>query len=127
MALFREHPLAGVGIGGFDVARGFGDGVRGDYPHNILLEVACELGVLGLVALLLLVWYGLRAGAGAMRRARTRQEFAVAATVLTVMVYFLANAMFSGDLNDNRLLFAALGLCASPVLAAGGTEVRSEN
>jgi hypothetical protein len=62
-----------------------------------------------------------------MRRARTRQEFAVAATVLTVMVYFLANAMFSGDLNDNRLLFAALGLCASPVLAAGGTEVRSEN
>jgi O-antigen ligase len=113
LALFYEHPWTGVGVGGFDMARGYGDAARGDYPHNILLEIACELGVFGLAAFLGLIVPALRSAFRALRQVRTREEFATAAVVFATTIYFLVNAMFSGDLNDNRLLFAALGLCAA--------------
>lgn len=112
LELFNANPITGVGIGGFDTARGYADAVRGDYPHNILLEVGCELGVLGLGAFLFLVGLGLRTAVRSLRRVRSRRDFAVAGAVVAITAYFLVNAMFSGDLNDNRMLFAALGLCA---------------
>jgi len=112
LELFREHPLLGVGVGGFDLARGYGNGLRGDYAHNIVLEVACELGVLGLALFLTLVIPALGRAVRTVARTRGRDEFATAAVVLGVVVYFLVNAMFSGDLNDNRLLFASLGMCS---------------
>jgi len=113
IGLFRSSPLLGVGIGGFDMARGFGDAARGDYAHNILLEVACELGLAGLAALFVLIWTGLSSSVGAMRRSHGRQEFALVTMLFLTMAYFLVNALFSGDLNDNRLLFAAIGLSAA--------------
>jgi O-antigen ligase len=113
LELFRQQPVFGVGVGGFDLARGYGDGLRGDYPHNIVLEVACELGVLGLALFLALVVPALAGAVRAVGRTQNREGFAATAAVLAVLVYFLANAMFSGDLNDNRMLFAALGLSGS--------------
>jgi O-antigen ligase len=125
-ALFLAHPVVGVGVGGFDQARGRGDGERGDYPHNILLEIGCELGLLGLAAFVFLVAVGLRCVVGAMRAVKGRQEFAVVALILAVTVYFLVNAMFSGDLNDNRLLFTALGLCPIAAGLAGEETMNDE-
>ena len=126
-ALFLAHPVVGVGVGGFDQARGRGDGERGDYPHNILLEIGCELGLLGLAAFVALVALALKCVVGAMRAVKRRQEFAVVALILAVTVYFLVNAMFSGDLNDNRLLFTALGLCPIAAgLAGNGNAATSE-
>jgi len=113
IGLFRSSPVLGVGIGGFDMARGFGDAARGDYAHNILLEVACELGLAGLAALFVLIWTGLSSSVGAMRRSHGRQEFALATMLFLTLAYFLVNAMFSGDLNDNRLLFAGIGFSAA--------------
>ncbi|MEO0078745.1 MAG: O-antigen ligase family protein, partial [candidate division WOR-3 bacterium] len=111
LELIRDHPLFGVGIGGFDLARGYGDSPRGDYAHNILLEVGCELGLLGLALLIVLILPALSRSTRALAQVRTRHGFATAAVLLAVLVYFLVNAMFSGDLNDNRLLFAGIGMC----------------
>lgn len=105
--VFTAHPLTGVGIGGFSLAVGYADSERGVYPHNILLELASELGLVGLGAFLLLAGLALRQIGQALRRGR----FALVILVLTIVGYCLANAMFSGDLNDNRILFTALGLC----------------
>ena len=47
--MFLDAPLFGAGIGGFAGA--------GEYPHNLVAEVAAELGFVGV--LLLLLWFGL--------------------------------------------------------------------
>jgi O-antigen ligase len=121
--IFVAHPLTGVGVGGFNLALGYADSARGVYPHNILLELASELGLAGVGAFLLLTILALRQIGLALRRGR----FALVVLVIAIASYFLANAMFSGDLNDNRMLFMALGVCfALPSMAGGETGGREE-
>ncbi len=83
------------------------------YPHNILLEVFLEAGWLAGLYLLLLI---LRAF---VRLAHSRRE-PDGLLVITLLVFSLANAMVSGDINDNRLLFAVIGVAFSPALANKG-------
>lgn len=45
--IWQENPLLGVGLAGFPIHAGFGDSL-GVYPHNIVLELAAETGLLGL-------------------------------------------------------------------------------
>ena len=60
LAIIREHPLIGVGTGGF--ARAYADKTRGTdafqthNPHNEYLHIAVQLGLAGLAALLYLFW-----------------------------------------------------------------------
>jgi putative inorganic carbon (HCO3(-)) transporter len=63
--MFLDHPILGVGAGQFPTA--YGTVYSGGYhtawmnPHNLLLQVACELGLVGLVAFgyfLIQVWKG---------------------------------------------------------------------
>lgn len=46
--LFLDRPWIGAGLNGFKSATGFPD-----YPHNLLLQVASEGGILGLIPLLI--------------------------------------------------------------------------
>ncbi|MEO0085746.1 MAG: O-antigen ligase family protein [candidate division WOR-3 bacterium] len=111
---FAAHPLFGTGIGGFDALFSIADTGRGDYPHNVFLEVAAELGLAGLAAFLLLMSRSLRRPLRAHLSAVRRPDTSFAALPLFVIAltcYALVNSLFSGDLNDNRLLFAALGMC----------------
>jgi len=97
--LALDHPF-GVGAGGFDP--------NSDtlYPHNILLELASEEGLLGVVlvaALVVAAW-------------RTRARFRIgrlspeATLTGALLVFTLTEAFVSFDLNENRLLWFALGL-----------------
>jgi O-antigen ligase len=60
LAILREHPLAGVGTGGFPKA--YADRVRGTQayvtgnPHNEYLLMAIQVGIAGFLALLYLFW-----------------------------------------------------------------------
>jgi O-antigen ligase len=81
-----------------------------DYPHNVVLEVAGEGGLLALGLLLVAVWVGVRR---TTRASRTGDSSAT--TLLALLVYWLANALVSGDLNDNRGLF----LCLAAALMVG--------
>jgi len=65
--MFLDHPILGVGAGQFPTA--YGTVYSGRYhtawmnPHNLLLQVTCELGLVGLVifgCFLFQIWKGIR-------------------------------------------------------------------
>ncbi len=121
--MFQKNPFTGVGIGGFDQEFNPYQSERGDYPHNLFLEVAAELGIVGLFLITLLIFIPLRA----LLKGLAYGNRPLTLLILTITVYLLVNALFSGDLNDNRFLFTALGLClAAPRTATKAPEVTRE-
>ncbi|MFI5896639.1 O-antigen ligase family protein [Actinoplanes sp. NPDC051513] len=100
-----EHPVVGTGLDGFYGTIGINQGV--EYPHNYLLGVAAEGGLIGiaLLATTIVLW------AGTVRGARG-SGLAVAAAVFVAL-----SSLFSGDYYDARLawLFAALAAAAAVV------------
>ncbi len=98
----------GVGNGGFSQVI-YRQDIRW-YPHNIFLEVFCELGLAGLG---LLVWH-LSSIWGDIRRflrknLTDRSRTLFYAFCMAAFFNFV-NAQFSGDLNDNRRLWFFLGM-----------------
>ena len=87
--LFLAQPF-GSGWGTFDY---FGT----PYPHNLLLEVAVEAGILVLIAVVCLLVMSL------VRGAREAVDWQTTA-MLSLFVFAFANAMVSSDINGNRLL-----------------------
>lgn len=101
--VLRELPVLGVGTGDWARAAQLPTGRR--YPHNIALEMACELGIAGLGLLgvsLMLLW----------RRARTLLSSGgdprVPHTLVALWVFWFFNAQLSGDLLDNRHVWLPL-------------------
>ena len=82
LPLFLHSPVFGIGIGGF-AATGLDL-----YPHNMIAEIAVELGVIGIV--LFLMWFGL-----ALRGA-ARSPLLVALVVASAVF-----SLFSGSLAGN--------------------------
>lgn len=93
----------GWGLGWANLDRG--ELVVDQYPHNLFLEVLAEAGLLalGLLAALLVV--------GAVRATRARAADASALPLLGLLVFATANAMVSGDVTDNRLVFVIAAAC----------------
>jgi O-Antigen ligase len=99
--LTLTHPF-GIGIGGFESYAPLD--LR--YPHNLFLEVGCELGWIPLIGLIVFLGLSLWTTVRILRR-----EYAWHTLFLSlVFVSALLNAMVSGDLNDNRLLNATFFL-----------------
>ena len=59
--LFLENPVTGVGAGQFKNYGGPGEQQDWRVTHNVVLEMAAELGIFGLVAFLFLIWKGFSA------------------------------------------------------------------
>ena len=98
------HPL-GAGWASFeDVSTTLNPGDR-HYPHNIVLEMAAEAGWIAAAVLVAVLAVAL---VRAWRAARTGGF--TDAGILAVLVFATLNAMVSGDVNDNRLLFAMIAL-----------------
>lgn len=102
--MINESNLMGFGIGSYLNHIG---GIGGDrsYPHNIFLELLAELGVIGLFIFILIIIVGLYR----FSKSKTKRNF-YSLSILAIFVYFLLNALVSGDLNDNRFLFFATAL-----------------
>jgi O-antigen ligase len=107
-----DHPLLGTGLDGFYGLIGVNQGI--EYPHNYLLGVAAEGGLVGIVLLTaaVILW------ASTVRHGRGHPlmtSLGVAAAVFVAL-----SSLFSGDYYDARLafLFAALAAAA----AMGGPE-----
>jgi capsular exopolysaccharide synthesis family protein len=92
----------GVGWGGYQ-AESFA-GYR--YPHNLPLEVLVEAGLL--FGGIFLVWLLLCA----VRAHRATVDF-YGGTLFAVLACVFAEALVSGDLNDNRLTFYVLGIAVA--------------
>jgi O-antigen ligase len=106
------HPFAGTGLDGFYGLIGVNQHV--EYPHNYLLGVAAEGGLIGLVLLgaAVALWTGTVVGGGARPQLT---GLAVAAAAFVGL-----SSLFSGDNYDARLawLFAAVAAAAAVVPAA---------
>jgi len=108
IGLWSQAPLFGHGIGSFSVLAGFGD-VRA-YPHNLILEILAELGLVGLGLFLAMLVYALR-GLGPLAVLR-RDPWRILVLMLFANVFL--NAMVAGDIPDNRIVFGVLGLMTLP-------------
>jgi O-antigen ligase len=104
LSTIEAHPLFGIGTGGFAA---LGTGVL--YPHNIVLEVAVETGVLGAAALLALLGGFLISLRDAWRRAGDSDRLTVA-LVAALFASALVNAFLSGAIQDNAAIWIAGGL-----------------
>jgi O-antigen ligase len=96
-------PLLGNGAGSWPILTGRSD--ERSYPHNILLEVLVESGVVGLILLVVLLHVALRP----VSLERVSND-PLASCAFMMFVNAFMNAMVSGDLADNRTLFMLLGL-----------------
>jgi O-antigen ligase len=98
------HPW-GTGWGGLQYVKGFNllntEGLI--YPHNVLLEVTGEAGWIAGAAAIFFLWSGLR-----HLRAAAVDPFPVA--LFGIAVFFIMNAMVSGDVNDNRCMWASVAV-----------------
>ncbi|HUK24529.1 MAG TPA: O-antigen ligase family protein [Terriglobales bacterium] len=104
--LFREHPLLGVGIGGFAY---YSRDPENTFPHNIFLEIGAELGFIALIAFTaLVVWVFWEA----YKQLRERDfPFRLeAAGVFSLLIFGFIQMIKSGDVNDNRTMWLLMGL-----------------
>ena len=102
-----EHPVAGAGLDGFYGLIGVNQGV--EYPHNYVLGVAAEGGLIGigLLGTAIFLW------ARTVRRGGARPQ--MTGLVVAAAVFVALSSLFSGDYYDARLawLFAALAAAAA--------------
>lgn len=112
LIILVEHPVAGVGLGGFAL-KGLQIATR-EYPHNLLLEILSETGIVGFVPLVGLLVTSLR-GYRRKMRSSSRRERVLLESALTLLLFAFINAMVSGDINDNRMLFVMLPIVHSLV------------
>lgn len=99
-----RHPLLGIGTGGFAAIN-----PQGRYPHNLLLESAVELGVVGLLMALAVI----SSAFVRLRRAwrRLPEELrAGAAVIMALFVAAVVNSMLSGDITVNTSVWLTVGL-----------------
>jgi len=102
LEMFAQKPLTGWGLGGWSYYA-FDRDVPA-YPHNLVLEIAAEEGVMGLAALgtlLLTVFLALR------RIWRSSPDLSF---IAPVFAFSLLATMTSGDINVNRPLWLWCGV-----------------
>lgn len=99
--LFWDRPIFGHGIDSF-YAKTIAD-TGFPYPHNLILEIGNDLGILGVLALAGIVWVTVRTV--------VRQRSLMDAThwgMFAVAVFTFSCTMFSGDFFDSRFLWISL-------------------
>jgi O-antigen ligase len=109
LAAIPDHLVLGGGIGSWSVFY-YGADERG-YPHNLLLQIAFEQGVLGIAALGFFLATMAAVSLQMLRKTGTRYAVFPSLVLFCVIV-----SMFSGDLDDNRILWywagVTLAVCA---------------
>ena len=95
LSMFEERPVLGYGTAGFEATspRFLSPLEAEAYPHNALLQFASEYGVVGLAVFVAFILIAL------FRRFPTDN---LGNTVRIILVFFLLNAMVSGDIFSDR-------------------------
>ncbi|KGR73978.1 O-antigen ligase family protein [Ureibacillus sinduriensis] len=112
--IWGDYPIFGGGIGSFGMLyHGY---EYSDYPHNIFLEFLSEQGLIGFMVFcllfLLVIYRGL-----IIYRKKQKEMDTVQLVLVCCFVYYFFNALVSGDINGNRMLFTLLAIIAvSPYL-----------
>jgi O-antigen ligase len=121
--VIKQHPIIGIGAGAFQPIGRLAHPPE-DYPHNIFLEVWAELGILPVALLagcIIAVLLGLFRRAWLMPNGPPSALFYM---LIGIFLFNLFSAQLTGDLNDNRTFWNALGL--SWLLVAHGLPADPE-
>jgi O-antigen ligase len=100
---FAEKPLLGWGLGASSVYLSGID--QRLYPHNLLIQIAMEQGIVGLSAFLFLLWSVLR-----FARIASLETGARFALLIWVPLVVTGISMTSGDLDDQRPMWLWFGI-----------------
>jgi O-antigen ligase len=98
-----ENLWFGQGVGSWSVFYYGAD--RREYPHNLFLEIAYEEGLVTLS-----VFLALLASVAILIRRLLRQTKHRYGALAGILLYCATVSMFSGDLDDNRLLWLWIGI-----------------
>jgi len=103
---FSENPIWGIGTGEFKLVT---EDYAYDYPHNIILELAAETGLLSVLVFITMI--GIIFGRGLFYLyASNGLDRIVSRYLLAACCFTLLNAMVSYDINGNMILFTFVGL-----------------
>jgi hypothetical protein len=106
VAFWLEAPIFGNGVGSFSMMLR-GEERLGAIPHNMILEILCSLGLVGLGLFLVMLWIA----GGLVAGGRLRRDPLLLGVAMLVMAQFVS-AMLRGDLGAQERLFLWLGLMA---------------
>jgi O-antigen ligase len=116
--IFLDRPIVGAGPGGFEALSGHYLGPFADqYPHNSLLQVAAEFGIVGLGLFAVLV------GLGLFRRL---PPGVTASSLRLLFAFFLLNSMISGDILADRMTWGLLVILLCLDARTFGTAIPGE-
>lgn len=102
--LFVQHPIAGVGVGGFSHFDFL------EYPHNVFLEVASEYGVIGLALIISIMVAVIKCYRSVKQRLTTRPaDMRVLRAFVLILIFASLNAMVSGSITGNSWIWLAMG------------------
>jgi O-antigen ligase len=105
--LLQQHPLLGVGIQGF---RYYSPNAGlYNWPHNIFLEVCCELGLPAGIMVVALFGSAIRE-AWRQLRDRTAPYLALSQVAAALLAVGIVNATNTGDINSDRSTWLFLSL-----------------
>ncbi|MGB0383280.1 MAG: O-antigen ligase family protein [Ardenticatenaceae bacterium] len=89
---------------------GVGTKPNSSYPHNIFLEVASELGMLGLSIFLLLLWQLFLNTRKSLDTSSKETHYIVANLIAIGLIYSMTISQFSGNLQHQRELWMFIAL-----------------
>jgi O-antigen ligase len=97
--LLQQHPLFGVGIQGF---RYYSPNAGlYNWPHNIFLEIGCELGIPALLLVLVLFGSAIRESLRQLRD-KTSPYLTLAHLSAALLLAGVVNSVNTGDINSDR-------------------------
>lgn len=104
--------ITGLGLGGFSIKYAGFDDKRGDYPHNIFLEIGSELGFFSLLSFIILLFLTTKKIIKKIEVSNNKlpEIFFLNVAIFCLFLNSLINSSISGDINDNRLLFFFISL-----------------
>ena len=117
--LMSHYPL-GVGLGNWQI---YANKIKPthllkhQYPHNLVLEIFTELGIISgilfLILLLKILFYNYK-----KMYLNRNNEHSFYPLLFYLQLYLISNSFFSGSLNDARLLFVvmAMSLIETPLI-----------
>ncbi|MFN7946112.1 MAG: O-antigen ligase family protein [Blastocatellia bacterium] len=99
---FFDNPLAGVGTG--NSSGGIG------YPHNVLVEIAAEFGVIGLALFLTLCVVTIRRAKRFLHNVAHGQGDWLMNLAFSFFIFSLVEALFSSYMGGDMQLYGSIGL-----------------
>jgi O-antigen ligase len=120
-AYFTSAPVFGHGLNSFSVMFRQGAERAGSHPHNIFLQILCEMGVVGLAFWLVFFWTAFRNAS--FRRLR-RDPLMVC--VVLFLITSSMSALFGRDIVGVRKFFFAVSLMALRPPSGVGEEEDEE-